>query len=151
MRTTGVAAPVAKKGSIRGATITLSPWAGAWLAIGDRAELGQRALELGVHVNAVAKEQRGPFVVHVFDRSRTLRFAGHKLAELIRFGLDRWAAGADDRGVRWSAGADALAHGHIGPRADTLCGLPWTDEQFAHPERSRCAECWRALDGRAAA
>lgn len=135
----------------RGATLTFggSPWARAALeAEPDRDQLAKRALEIGAHVGIVAKTPQGPWMVNVWNRDRTLRFRGDRLGEVIAFGLERFAAGADDTGIRWVAGPDGLAHAHRGPRADTLCDLPWTDERFAHPERARCRDCWRALDRR---
>jgi hypothetical protein len=136
----------------RGATTNFeaSPWArGELLLDRDRAaELGQRALGMGVQVSIVGKTIGGPWVVHVWTKSRSLRFAGYKVHDVVEFGLERWAAGADDTGVRWTAGADKLAHAHParGRAVWTLCKLTAVDERFRHPERTRCQACWRALD-----
>jgi len=138
----------------RGARLNFggSPWARqALLREPQAVALAERAGELRVHVSITGRSEAGPWVVAIYNRTRTLRFAGHDLSAVIGFGLDRWAAGADDSGIRWSAGPDKLAHGHRGPRHETLCGLPWTDSKYAHPERSRCNECWRALDRRVVA
>ena len=127
-----------------------SPWARQeLLADRDRAiALSHRALELRVTVSIVGKGQHGPWVVTVWTRSRSLRFAGHELHDVVEFGLERWAAGADDTGIRWTAGADKLAHAHParGRAVWTLCKLTAIDERFRHPERARCQACWRALD-----
>jgi len=133
-----------------------SPWARqALLQDRDRAvALGHRALDLGISVSIVGKTERGPWTVRVGrNNGRLLTFRGHELHDIVEFGIDRWAAGADDTGVRWTADADALAHAHPGRgRAVwTLCKLPAIDERFRHPERSRCQACWRALDRNARA
>jgi hypothetical protein len=135
----------------RGATFTFggSPWARqALLEDRDRAvELAHLAQALRVSVSMVGKAEHGPWVVHVRSSSRSLRFAGAGLHDVVEFGLDRWAAGADDAGIRWLAGADGLAHGQPTGRATwTLCHRPALDERFRHPERHRCQACWRALD-----
>jgi hypothetical protein len=140
----------------RGATLHFeaSPWGrGALLADADRAVLlGQKAVELRVRVGIIGRAERGPWVVRIGTSSRVLRFAGHKLHDLIEFGLERWAAGADDTGIRWTAGPDHLSHGHPKARSPwTLCKRPALDEREAWPERSRCQDCWRALDRRVVA
>jgi len=49
--------------------------------------------------------------------------------------------------VRWTAGADGIAHAHraLWP-GRTACALRGISEQWAHPERSRCATCLAVLE-----
>lgn len=138
----------------RGATIQFggSPWGrAALLEDRDRAvELATRATGMGVSVSILGKTERGPWVVRI-GTGRILRFAGRELHDTIEFGLDRWAAGADDTGIRWAAGPDGLGHAHVKRSPWTLCKVSAIGEQFVHPERARCQACWRALDRRPAA
>lgn len=138
----------------RGATFQLgsSPWAReALLADPHRAaEIGGLAIKLRVRVSVLGKSAKGPWVVYIRTTTRSLRFAGHDIHETIAFGLERWAAGADDTGVRWTAGPDGLAHGHRAA-GRALCGASPVSEKFRHPERMRCQACWRALDRNAVA
>jgi hypothetical protein len=134
----------------RGATLQFggSPWArqAMWQDRERSAELGHRALELGVNVSVVGKTELGPWVVRVWTSRRALRFAGDDVHATVAFGLGRWAAGADDTGIRWTAGLDRLAHGHAGRSPWTLCHQRAIDQRFGHPELRRCQACWRALD-----
>lgn len=130
-----------------------SPWArGVLLEDAERAtRLGIRARELHANVVIGGKTAGGPWTVRIMGRGRTLQFRGRALHGLIEFGLDRWEAGADDRGIRWTAGPDGLAHGHAAGAPWTQCGAQAIAERFAHPETRRCAECWRTLDRKAVA
>ena len=136
----------------RGATLQFggSSWArdAMWQDRERSAELGHRALELRVNVSVVGSSPRGPWVVRVWSATRTLSFRGSEIHDTIAFGLDRWAAGADDHGIAWRAGADRLAHAHPGRGRQiwTLCRQQAVPENMAHPERSRCRACWMALD-----
>jgi hypothetical protein len=127
-----------------------SPWARrAFLVDPERAaRLAREALRLGVNVGVVGKGEQGPWVVRVQHGPRSLRFAGARIHDTVEFGLARWEAGADDTAIRWTAGADSLAHAHRRTDPRTLCGQSPVDERMAHPERHRCTDCWRALDGR---
>jgi hypothetical protein len=134
----------------RGAVLQFggSPWGReAFLADPERAaRLGHRALDLGVRVGVLAKAPGGPLVVTVRRGPRILLFRGRDVFGLIEFGLERWAAGADDTGIRWAAGPDGLAHGHRKTDPRALCAASPIDERYRHPERGRCQACWRALD-----
>lgn len=125
-----------------------TPWArGALLRDPGRAALAAiRAQELGASVSIIGARNKGPWVVRVGDRKRTLRFAGYDLHLTLEFGLDRFAAGADDTAIVWMADSDGLGHGHRFRATRTLCGLPRVDERYKHPESARCHACWRALD-----
>lgn len=141
----------------RGATVQFggSPWArqAMWQDQERTAELGRRARELGANVSVVGKTERGPWIVRVMRGGRVLMFKGSDVHDVLAFGLDRWAAGADDHGIAWRAGADALGHAHLtrGRVIWTLCKQRAVDERAVHPERSRCQACWQALDRRVAA
>lgn len=127
-----------------------SPWARAEVLrdpIGNGV-VHELAAQQRVNVSMVGKTARGPWVVTVWNSQRSLRFAGSSLLATAAFGVDRWIAGADDHGIRWTAGADKLAHGHATRSPRTLCKQEAIDERRAHPELRRCQECWRALDGR---
>ena len=140
--------------SARGATLAFggSPWArnAMWQDRDRRDELAQRAVALGVGVSVVGASETGPWVVRIGTNARVLTFRGSGIHDVIAFGLDRWAAGADDTGVSWRAGADKLAHAHPGRGRQiwTLCKQRAVDERTAHPEKRRCQACWTALDGR---
>lgn len=127
-----------------------TPWARDALATDPMRslELGTRAGELGAEVSVNAKSPHGPWIVRVGKGSRTLTFRGHVLFETVAFGLDRWAAGADDTGIAWVAGSDGLAHAQLdrGRVVWALCHRPALDQRYRHPERLRCQACWRALD-----
>lgn len=136
----------------RGATVQFggSPWARAamWQDQDRTTELGRRARELEASVSVAGKTPNGPWHVRVMRGSRVLVFRGYDVHDVVAFGLDRWAAGADDRGIAWRAGPDALGHAHPtrGRVIWTLCRQRAVDERATHPERSRCQACWRALD-----
>jgi hypothetical protein len=138
----------------RGARIAFSgsPWARQEMFRDQAATLAlaERAQALRCNVSIVGATAAGPWVVRVGNSTRTLTFRGSVLADTIAFGLDRWAAGASDHGVRWTAGADRLGHAHAGRGRVvwTLCKLPAVPENSAWPEKRRCDDCWRALDRR---
>lgn len=138
----------------RGATLAFggSPWARSamWRDEARRDELAQRAVALGVSVSVVGASAVGPWVVRIGTQTRVLTFRGSGIHDVIRFGLERWAAGADDSGIAWRAGADKLAHAHPerGRQIWTLCKQSAVPENAAHPEKRRCEACWTALDGR---
>ena len=141
----------------RGATFQFdgSPWArDVLLEQQDRSVgLAHRAGDLGANVVLRGRSAGGPWVVKVIGRDRHLVFAGRDLVELLEFGLERFARGADDTGIRWIAESDGVAHGQPerGRAVWTLCHRPALDERLKHPERIRCLDCWRALDREVAA
>lgn len=142
---------------MRGARLQFggSPWARwALLADEDRAiALAHEAQRQGVSVGMIGKTQTGPWVVRVGAGSRVLRFTGDNLHDTVAFGLERWAAGADDSGIAWRGGVDRLAHAHPvrGRQIRTLCEQAAVPENAVWPELRRCNACWRALDRRTVA
>lgn len=138
---------------MRGAlTFGGSPWArqAMWRDTDRTDALRMRATGLGVNVSVVAKTAGGPWVVRIGSTSRTLTFRGSEIHDVVEFGLERWAAGADDTGINWRGGADRLAHAHPGRGRQvwTLCKQTAVPENAVWPELRRCDDCWRALDGR---
>lgn len=141
----------------RGATVQFgdSPWSrAALMADEDRAiALAHEAQRLGVNVVLRGRDPRGPWTVRILKGARNLVFRGRDIHETIQFGLERWAAGADDSRVQWLAGPDQVGHAQVkrGRPSWTLCLRPALDERFKHPESTRCRYCWQALDRKAVA
>ena len=129
-----------------------SPWArNAMWQDNERSDaLRLRATGLGVGVSVVGHTAKGPWVVRIGTGSRVLTFRGSGIHDVVEFGLERWAAGADDTGIAWRGGADRLAHAHPsrGRVIWTLCKQTAVPENSAWPELRRCNACWSALDGR---
>lgn len=113
-------------------------------------QLRERAAVLAVDVSVVGHTAKGPWVVRIGTVTRVLTFRGSGIHDVVDFGLDRWAAGADDTDIAWRGGADRLAHAHA-PRGRviwTLCKQTAVPENTVWPELRRCNACWLALDGR---
>lgn len=133
----------------RGARFQLTPWSrAALLEDQERAiELAHDAQRLGAYVSLNGASPTGPWIVDLTSGGRSLRFRGTELHDTLAFGLERWAAGASDDGFGWLAGPDLVAHAQPERRPTwTACKQRALDERHRHPEKYRCAACWRALD-----
>lgn len=131
------------------APVNTTPWARQAVSPGFLAEAGRRAHELHAGLGLLARSPEGPYVVDIAGRGaegRHLRILGADLEEAVAEALARFAAGADDTGIRWLAGGDHLSHGHRRGLPRTLCGIAAIGEQFTHPEHARCRSCLRSLD-----
>lgn len=128
-----------------GPTIRFAPGLRSALTDDEAASFGSRALAARVHLT-VTTSSAAAFVADAAGRGIALRNTGWDLGTVVAELLTRLEAGATDPGLRWAAGTDARAHGHLGRSVWTLCHRPAVPERAAWPEQQRCIACLRALD-----